>query len=130
MPDRARAKINGGMSTQKESAIQSVLLNRDRGESRDSSPPTPPYVRVRIRRFAGLSTDGFVLRPCQRLNRGFPRAGFGPSSSAVRASPFPAVLKASDLDFLPHGQFEISTSKHLSSVQAFSETRSAYYAVC
>jgi len=30
-------------------------LNRDRGESRDSSPPTPPYVRVRIRRFDGLS---------------------------------------------------------------------------
>ena len=29
--------------------------NRDRGEPRSSSPPTPPYVRVRIRRFAGLS---------------------------------------------------------------------------
>ena len=29
--------------------------NRDRGESRDSSPPTPPDVRVRIRRFGGLS---------------------------------------------------------------------------
>src|SRR5215471_11241456 len=28
--------------------------NRDRGESRDSSPPTPPYVRVRIRRFGEL----------------------------------------------------------------------------
>ncbi len=25
------------------------------GEPRDSSPPTPPYVRVRIRRFGGLS---------------------------------------------------------------------------
>ncbi|MBA2402233.1 MAG: hypothetical protein H0V72_26775 [Bradyrhizobium sp.] len=52
-----------------------------------------------------------------------------PSSSAVRVSPFPAAPKASDLDFLPHGQLEISTSKRLSSVQAFSETRSAYYAV-
>src|ERR1700745_3413608 len=30
-------------------------LDRDRGESRDSSPPTPPDVRVRIRRFGGLS---------------------------------------------------------------------------
>jgi hypothetical protein len=29
--------------------------NRDRGDSRLSSPPTPPYMRVRIRRFGGLS---------------------------------------------------------------------------
>src|SRR6266567_953726 len=29
--------------------------NRDRGEPRGSAPPTPPYVRVRIRRFGGLS---------------------------------------------------------------------------
>src|SRR5215469_11147689 len=28
--------------------------NRDRGASHDASPPTPPDVRVRIRRFAGL----------------------------------------------------------------------------
>ena len=41
------------------------------------------------------------------------------SSSAVRASPFPAAPKASDLDFQPHGQLEVSTSKRLSSVQAF-----------
>src|SRR5262249_61241764 len=30
-------------------------MDRDRGKSRDSSPPTPPDVRVRIRRFGGLS---------------------------------------------------------------------------
>src|SRR5215471_20921051 len=30
------------------------MVDRDRGESRDSSPPTPPYVRVRIRRFGEL----------------------------------------------------------------------------
>jgi hypothetical protein len=53
-----------------------------------------------------------------------------PSSSAVRASPFPAAPKARDLDFQPHGQLEVSTSERLSSVQAFSETGSAYYAVC
>jgi hypothetical protein len=29
--------------------------NRDRGKPHGSSPPTPPYVRVRIRRFGGLS---------------------------------------------------------------------------
>src|SRR4051794_33249928 len=34
-----------------------VVLNhedRDRGEPRGSAPPTPPYVRARIRRFGGL----------------------------------------------------------------------------
>ena len=30
-------------------------LNRDRGEPHGSSPPTPPDMRVRIRRFGGLS---------------------------------------------------------------------------
>jgi hypothetical protein len=34
------------------------------------------------------------------------------------------------MDFQPHGQFESPVLKRLSSVQAFSETRSAYYAVC
>jgi hypothetical protein len=34
------------------------------------------------------------------------------------------------MGFQPHGQFESPTFKRLSSVQAFSETRSAYYAVC
>jgi hypothetical protein len=29
--------------------------NRDRGDSHLSSPPTPPDMRVRIRRFGGLS---------------------------------------------------------------------------
>jgi protein-tyrosine-phosphatase len=30
-------------------------MNRDRGDDRSSSPPTPPHMRVRIRRFGGLS---------------------------------------------------------------------------
>jgi|HubBroStandDraft_4_1064222.scaffolds.fasta_scaffold247669_1 hypothetical protein len=34
---------------------ESLEANRDRGDSRLSSPPTPPYMRVRIRRFGGLS---------------------------------------------------------------------------
>jgi hypothetical protein len=29
--------------------------NRDRGDGHPSSPPTPPDMRVRIRRFGGLS---------------------------------------------------------------------------
>src|SRR5262249_87420 len=36
-------------------AVDHARPNRDRGKSRDSSPPTPPDVRVRIRRFGGLS---------------------------------------------------------------------------
>src|SRR5215204_6131809 len=33
--------------------------NRDRGEPRGSAPPTPPDIRVRIRRFGGLSRPQF-----------------------------------------------------------------------
>ncbi|PYT66481.1 MAG: hypothetical protein DMG39_26675 [Acidobacteria bacterium] len=32
--------------------------NGDRGDGHPSSPPTPPYMRVRIRRFSELSPDG------------------------------------------------------------------------
>jgi len=35
-------------------ARQPSANDRDRGESRDAAPPTPPYVRVRIRRFEKL----------------------------------------------------------------------------
>ena len=31
------------------------VMDRDRGEPRGSSPPTPPCIRVRTRRFGGLS---------------------------------------------------------------------------
>jgi hypothetical protein len=37
------------------SALITVGYNRDRGQSCDCTPPTPPDIRVRIRRFAGLS---------------------------------------------------------------------------
>ncbi len=43
----------------------------DRGEPHGSSPPTPPYVRVRIRRFGGLS--GYL----------FPREGWPPGFGNV-----------------------------------------------
>ena len=32
-----------------------LIRNRDRGKPHGSSPPTPPDMRVRIRRFGGLS---------------------------------------------------------------------------
>jgi hypothetical protein len=31
--------------------LPTAFMDRDRGEPRGSAPPTPPYVRVRIRRF-------------------------------------------------------------------------------
>src|SRR6266851_1235064 len=51
------------------------LVDRDRGESHDSSPPTPPYIRVRIRRFDRLSWLGTatVTRPSD-LSEAFDRA--------------------------------------------------------
>ncbi len=41
----------------RETQVAHVLgqANRHRGEGRPSSPATPPYMRVRIRRFGGLS---------------------------------------------------------------------------
>jgi len=35
--------------------VSMAPLDRDRGKPRGSSPPTPPDMRVRIRRFGGLS---------------------------------------------------------------------------
>ena len=35
--------------------LPNMLGNRDRGKPRGSTPPTPPYIRVRIRRFDRLS---------------------------------------------------------------------------
>jgi len=40
------------------------IKDRDRGEPRGSAPPTPPYVRVRIRRFDRLSMLG-CLNGCE-----------------------------------------------------------------
>jgi hypothetical protein len=103
--------------------------NRDRGEPHGSAPPTPPDIRVRIRRFNGLSTGGLSRRAGESDN-GARRNGFGPFERRVQASPFPVAAKASDLDIRPHSRFEVSTSKRPSIVQAFGETRSAYYALC
>ena len=38
-----------------DAALAEAARNRHRGESRLSSPATTPYMRVRIRRFGGLS---------------------------------------------------------------------------
>src|SRR5438309_4494284 len=56
-------------------ALHEHGFDRDRGESHDSSPPTPPYIRVRIRRFDRLSWLGTatVARPSD-LSEAFDRA--------------------------------------------------------
>ena len=42
-------------------AVAAILnVNQDRGEPHNSSPPTPPDMRVRIRRFGGLSNQRTV----------------------------------------------------------------------
>ena len=60
-----------------------IGANRDRGEPRGSSPPTPPYIRVRIRRFGGLSEHLF---PQEGRPPGFGsvyrRGRFGPCITA------------------------------------------------
>jgi len=71
-----------------------------------------------------------VSRRAGESDSGVRRNGFGPFERRVQASPFPIAAKASDLVIRPHGRFEVSMSKRPSIVQAFSETRSAYYAVC
>jgi len=82
-----------------------------------------------MRRFDRLSTVG-VSRRAGESDSGVRRNGFGPFERRIRALPFLIAAKASDLDIRPHGRFEVSTSKRPSIVQAFSETRSAYYAFC
>jgi hypothetical protein len=63
-------------------------------------------------------------------NSGVRRVGFDPFEQPIRASPFLVASKASFLEFDRMAQLEASTSVRSSSVQAFGETRSAYYAVC
>src|SRR5882762_3222639 len=72
--------INASGALRREGANACLELecrhcDRDRGEPHDSSPPTPPYIRVRIRRFDRLSWLGTatVARPSD-LSEAFDRA--------------------------------------------------------
>ncbi len=69
-----------------------AAVNRDRGEPRGSSPPTPPYVRVRIRRFGGLSIHVLQGWQTQTMEASF---GEGPVQSFAEADP-PRTLGAED----------------------------------
>src|SRR5271167_227616 len=61
--------------------IQEQTGNGDRGDGRPSSPPTPPYMRVRIRRFSELSPRGPKVRGVVR------HKGFAALQVSVSASP-------------------------------------------
>ena len=78
-------------------------------------PPTPPDIRVRIRRFGGLSEHLF---PREGWSPGFENARrrgcFGPCTAAPSGFTFQRLAYRTDgTAFLPHGTFEmpVSTSR-------------------
>src|SRR5215204_874186 len=114
--------------------------DRDRGEPRGSAPPTPPYVRVRIRRFGGLSA-GLGAHGGQRLHGRSNRdrravgcscrhAGFGPFGGGAWGFT-PRLRPEGQLKLVvpPPGPHEIAVLLAHSTVRAFSD-RTTYYAVC
>src|SRR5215210_6943157 len=111
--------------------------NRDRGEPRGSAPPTPPYVRVRIRRFgglrAGLHAHGGSLHGRSNPDRraigcSCRRAGFGPfGGGAWGFTPHLRPEGQLQLAFPPPGPHEIAVLLAHSTVRAFGD-RTTYYA--
>ena len=97
-------------------------LRRQTSTRFQGATPTPPYIPVRIRRFARLSANGFFASA--------PEAQMVASSCWLRLlraapsglHPFPPLRKPVTWMFSRHGHREIPTPKRLSSVQAFSET--------
>src|SRR5713226_795826 len=91
-PLRCHARVGGhpvtpGAGDRGEvSACYPGSRNRDRGEPRGSAPPTPPYVRVRIRRFGRLDSR-FGFQGCETERGG--EEGFGQSNveRGARAEP-------------------------------------------
>jgi hypothetical protein len=70
--------------------------NRDRGRLRSPTPPTPPYVRVRIRRFSNLGPGGLEVR------NPFRQCWFHRSPGPFRASPYPNWASSTEVDWLVH----------------------------
>src|SRR6266849_5712442 len=72
--------------------------DRDRGKDRSSAPPTPPYVRVRIRRFdwscyRPSTKDGSPNEVRAAFDRAMPRAGLWLTCHGPQR--LPAVFAAS-----------------------------------
>src|SRR5215211_6288224 len=69
------------------------LKNRDRGEPHGSAPPTPPDIRVRIRRFGGLSA-GDLSRQRRRLRQWSPSLRLRSLRAAPSGlHPFPSLQR-------------------------------------
>src|SRR6202790_2088544 len=67
--------------------------NRDRGESRDSSPPTPPYVRVPYTAVRRIK-HGRCFTPCRRVRQWRPPQRFRSFSSGTSGlHPFPSLQR-------------------------------------
>ena len=66
----------------------------------------------------------------EELDRGARRINFGPFERRRPGFTLSRCSESQMPGIQPHGRCEVSTSKRSSSVQAFSETRSAYYALC
>src|SRR5712691_4962389 len=73
--------------------ITRYSVNRDRGEPRGSAPPTPPYVRVRIRRFGRLDSR-FGFQGCETERGGEEGFGQGNVERGARAEPPRAMWAA------------------------------------
>ena len=61
----------------------------------------------------------------EELDRGARRINFGPFERRRPGFTLPRCFESQMSGIRPHGRHEVSTPKHSSSVQAFSETRSA-----
>jgi hypothetical protein len=107
-----------GLPLSARSLLESIacaadLFNRDRGEPRDSTPPTPPYVRVRIRRFRDGSPRGPDFRLAFRQRKASPLPG------SFRASPYPPLNSSAEADWLAHGLRESRALLITITVRAF-----------
>ena len=71
--------------------------DRDRGSGYPLAPPTPPYIRSRIRRFRDLSPE-----EAGGSTRVSPLEA-SPLPGSFRASPYPPLASSAEADWLAHG---------------------------
>ena len=108
-------------------AVEHARRNRHRGESRLSSPATPPYMRVRIRRF-----DKLVPPRNGQAERSQFEAAVRVSllwSASFAASPRPAYQRPTEAGWLvhyPHRDPSTTDSSYRSGLRRFRD----YYALC
>jgi hypothetical protein len=90
--------------------------NRDRGEPCGSSPPTPPYIRVRIRRFVGLSAGDLSRQRRRFQQRSPPRRLRSLQATPSGLHPFPSLQRPDSWIF---GRMAGSESPHLCVLPTF-----------